>query len=106
MRRDWSLARAKCDIEGRCRVCGEGPVEAAHTIGRAYDDELAPGVVQVNPNSVVPLDAKCHRLFDARELDLLPHMSLWEQADAVGRVGLERARHRLCPSLYAEVAAP
>ena len=100
--RDWSLARAKCEIEGRCRVCGGTPVETAHLAPREFDDVLAHDIVQVNPNGVVPLDRSCHTAFDAHELDLLPYLSLQEQSDCVSRLGIERAYRRLAPSLFRE----
>lgn len=95
MRRDWSDAHAKVELEGRCRVCGTDRLrrEAAHVIGRRYDSERG-GVVYVEPDDVVPLCAPCHGLYDARKLDVLPFLSYAEQARAALHVGLVRALHR------------
>lgn len=103
MKRDWSLARAKVMMEngGRCRICGDYPAEAAHLISRQYDDVLAPGVRQVNPNSVIGLCRAHHYQHDQHELDLLAHLRREEEVDCVSRVGIERSYRRLCPSLYA-----
>jgi len=95
MKRDWRAARAKVDQEGRCRVCGaRNGLQAAHTIGRKYDDRRT-GVV--DPRDIVPLCAHDHAAFDQRRLDLLPYLTLDEQARAVEHVGIERARNRLAP---------
>lgn len=96
VQRDWSFARAKCEREAKCRVCGERPVEAAHTIGRAYDiREGANKTIVVDPDDIVPLCTVCHVNYDARRLDLLPYLEHGEQAAAVRIVGIERARARL-----------
>lgn len=86
--RDWTKAREKCAAEGRCRVCHRLGWEAAHVIGRTHD-----GVV-VHPDDVVPLCTRCHAAYDLRRLDLLPYLSLAEQARAALHVGLVRALHR------------
>ena len=111
-RRTSLAALAKVKREGACRVCGRRDedlvtagqrVEAAHTIGRVHDrprpvpevegDPLGP--LWVDPLDVVPLCSADHRLYDARRLDLLPHMTLAEQARAVGHVGIVAALRRL-----------
>lgn len=101
IRRDWSLAIGKRDEEGACRVCGSTVrVESAHVISRTCDLTW-PGVVTVvRPERIVPLCAECHRAYDAHTLDLLPHLTLAEQVQAVADVGLEQARVRLAPSAY------
>lgn len=123
--RIWSLARGKVAREGRCRVCrgvpGRGGViklDAAHTVGRKHQDVMvvrvgegvvrapAPGEkaeeILVREDSVVPLclsrGGGCHQLYDAGRLDLLPYLTVEEQADAVRAVGLERAYSRLTGS--------
>lgn len=96
--RDWSDARAKVDAEGACRVCSAAQVrlEAAHTIGRVHDRPRIPGgPLWVDPLDVVPLCVDDHRAYDARRLDLLPHLSREEQAAAVAHVGIARALRRL-----------
>lgn len=104
-RRDWTQARAKVDTEGRCRNCRRqgGPgtslfLEAAHVIGREHDqpslhDER---VLWVAPIDVVPLCRMCHALYDDRRLDLLPVLTVEEQAAAVRKVGIVSATRRMC----------
>jgi hypothetical protein len=93
--RDWTLARQKVEEEGCCRVChATGRLEAAHTVGRAYDvDEK--DVVVVDPDDVVPLCRVCHAAFDARRLDLLPYLTRAEQARAVLHAGIVGAMRRI-----------
>lgn len=101
-RRDWTAARAKIEEEGRCRVCrSPDGLQAAHTIGRAKqdkpiggDDARKGGKIRVFPESVVPLCESCHSLYDARRLDLLPHLFLPEQVDAVEAAGGIAAANR------------
>ena len=86
-RRDWSLAAAKVHgDEQRCRNCGETPVEAAHVIGRSRDQRSG-NTLTVSPDSVIPLCRDCHRKYDARDLDVLPHLTVREQAQAVTDAG-------------------
>ncbi|MGE4178096.1 MAG: HNH endonuclease signature motif containing protein [Thermoleophilia bacterium] len=109
--RIWTEARAKCDREGCCRVCGRTPgelppghrLEAAHLIGREHDrprphpDVLGPpvGPLWVNPLAVVPLCTEHHTEFDGRRLDVLPFINFDEQAHAVSLVGIVAALRRL-----------
>ena len=79
-RRDWSAAQFKRD-QG-CRVCGKHPVELAHVIGRANDKRYG-NVFKVHPDSVAPLCHDHHTAYDARRFDLLPYLSVGEQAQAV-----------------------
>jgi hypothetical protein len=93
--RDWSDALAKRDREGRCRVCGSRErVQMAHVIGREHDVKVGDGR-WVNPDHIVPLCEREHALYDRHELDLLPYLSLVEQAAAVLLVGMEKARRRI-----------
>lgn len=96
--RDWSDARAKVEAERVCRVgavgwgrsCGEcaGPVQAAHVIGREHDRARdGQARLYVAPVDVVPLCARHHRDYDARALDLLPFLTIDEQARAVSVAG-------------------
>ena len=78
-KRSWTEARAKVDAEGRCRVCGGPNPEAAHIVSRA---QVRAGAGE-HPANIVPLDRKCHALFDAGDLDLLPFLTPEEQAKAV-----------------------
>lgn len=103
-RRDWSDANEQ--KRAPCRVCGHVPVELAHTIGRKHDERRG-SVLYVHPDSVVPLCVHHHRAHDLGRgalgdpFDLLPHLTLDEQLDAVRRAGgIESARRRLAPSCY------
>lgn len=85
--------------EGRCRVCGWGGpfLQAAHTIGRAKQDVKEGSKVIVKADSIVPLCQPCHKAYDAREVDLLPYLNLWEQLNSVEAAGgIENARKRIC----------
>lgn len=101
--REWRDARAKVDREGACRACGAaGRLEAAHTIRREHDALIDPQQPRlgryVHPDDVVPLCKRCHDRYDGRapeRLDLLPHLTLAEQARAVSHVGLVAAARRL-----------
>lgn len=103
MRRDWTLARAKVESERCCRVCqARERVQAAHTIGRTHDKAkpklLLTGVTAtlfVDPVDVVPLCERHHQAYDKRELDLLPFLTIEEQAAAVSHVGIISALRRL-----------
>jgi len=106
--RNWNDARRKVEQEGACRTCGSrGRLDAAHTLGRVYDQphpqpspaERAAGTLYVHPLDVVPLcHARCHPAYDEHRLDLLPYLSIAEQARAVEHVGLARAYRRLTGS--------
>lgn len=101
-KRQWDDARNKVEEEGCCRVCGipggshiDGQrvhIEAAHTIGRAKQDEIVVGprggeILTVKPESIIPLCGDCHRQYDARRLDLLAYLTLPEQVNAVEAAG-------------------
>lgn len=109
-KRDWTLARAKVELEGACRYCHVEykHLEAAHLIGRKHDEPHPDGTkrIWVNPDRIIPLCAEHHRLFDAHQLDLIGYLSLEEQLRAVSDCGsLEIARRRLAPSAYVESLA-
>lgn len=77
--------RSKVQEEG-CRVSGEqgGHVHPAHVTDRALggcDDPLC----------VAGLRADLHRRYDMGDFDLLPFLSMAEQAHAVGHRGILRA---------------
>jgi hypothetical protein len=55
---------------------------------------------------VVELCREHHRQFDHHEIDLLEHLTLEEQAEAVSIVGIERARMILAPSCYRDRRLP
>ncbi len=83
--RDWTEALAKKRGEGACRVCSEkSSLEAAHVIPRSLGGDQS-------EDATIPLCRECHRAYDRHDLDLLPYLSLSEQAHAVSIVGLARA---------------
>jgi hypothetical protein len=93
-----NAGRAKVETEGQCRVCGAGVdvCDTAHLWNRSqggggFDD----------PDLVVPLCSRvkggygCHDLYDAYQLDLLPHLTTVEQAALVLACGsIKRAFDR------------
>lgn len=92
-RRDWSEPREKVEAEGRCRVCARSGIklDAAHIVPRS---QVSPGPGE-HPDNIVPLCAeRCHPAFDGRRLDLLPYLTLGEQAYATSLVGLVAAYQR------------
>jgi hypothetical protein len=112
-KRIWDDARAKVDLEARCRACGWEPadtdeLDAAHIMGRKYDQPAHTGTktLYVNPLDIVPLcpvfaPNHCHQSVDSHELDLLPFLGPEEQTRAVELAGgIEAARKRLAPSAY------
>lgn len=102
-RRDWTLARAKVENEGRCRLADpanvgyersgacDGPLEAAHTVERRHDD----GERTVQPCDVIPLCKLHHMRYDARRISILELLTHEEQAAAVDKLGIVRALRRL-----------
>lgn len=111
-RRDWTAAREKC--EDGCRIgrrC-EGPIEAAHIVGRDRDRFTLSGephgrsVWPVEPLRIVPLCRKHHGEFDRHERDILGFLNAEEQAQAcLDAGGLELARVRLAPLAYERAVA-
>lgn len=113
-KRDWSDARAKVEAEAQCRLSRwkpcEGPLEAAHVVGRERDWFDLEGYrthglrrLKVEPMRVVTLCRRHHRLYDDHDIDLLGYLAPEEEAQAViDSCGLEQARVRLAPSLYPE----
>lgn len=112
-RRDWGPARRKVENEEVCRVCGSNvDVQAAHIIGRErdkFDLDGKPRNVReytVEEHRILPMcgdfaPLKCHPAYDAHQLDVLEHLTLDEQVQAVRDAGgIESARRRLAPSLY------
>jgi hypothetical protein len=92
--------KAKVERQG-CRVSGalygEWPIDPAHVTPRAIggcDDPLC----------VVGLRRDLHRLYDDGELDILPYLTLDEQAHAVKHLGILGALKRTTGDDY-EVAA-
>lgn len=101
MRYDYTEARAKVDREGCCRVCGgRRQLEAAHIVPKAYDPDLGKGLRIVTDLAIVPLcgpltDHACHTRYDRHELNLLPYLTNAEQGEAVAKMGMDRALHRM-----------
>lgn len=98
--RYWDAAIAKRDRERVCRVCGsQFWVQCAHLAGREFDEVIdlddGTSVRFVEPSETCPLCMDCHRAYDARELDLLPHLTYDEQSAVVRHLGITRALHRL-----------
>lgn len=91
-----NAAREKVEREG-CRVCGAPArqCDAAHLVDRGtaggnFDD----------PDITIPLcsaikgGAGCHGDYDAHRLDVLPYLTLEEQAAMVKKIGIVRAYKR------------
>lgn len=112
LRRDWSDALAKVEVEGECRGCRRSKkqlrvigrtLEAAHTIGRTYDRRSSrPGFDRyVHPAATVPLcgpppdTGTCHQLFDGHDLDLWSSLRDDEIGWAIERIGSGQARRRI-----------
>ena len=103
MRRDWTKVveahPQTCRIHSldRTHAC-EGPVEFAHITPRKLDkrnSSSAKGYV-VDPLDICPLCKGAHMRYDAGELDLLPYLTVDEQARAVLRAeGIMAALIRL-----------
>lgn len=91
-RRDWAAAHDKVRAEGNCRACHLPAQDPAHIVPRS---RIGIGMGGEDPRNVVPLCRRCHGLYDEGALDLLPVLSLVEQAYAVELVGLEEARRRI-----------
>lgn len=68
-----------------------------NTIGEAWQDvEQEDGTMLVVPDSVVPLCASHHRLYDSYILNILPYLTREEVANAVESVGeIQAVRKRL-----------
>jgi 5-methylcytosine-specific restriction endonuclease McrA len=85
-KRDWTVPLDKVRAEGRCRVCRDWntKLDAAHVIPRSQGGTE-------HYDATVPLCRACHHSYDSHSLDLLPHLTLSEQAYATGLVGIARA---------------
>lgn len=95
-----NAGRRKVEEEGHCRVCGEhaSRCDAAHL----WDRSLG-GKGFDNPDLIVPLCSYikggngCHDMYDAHELELLPHLTLAEEVALVEAAGgIARAYRRAC----------
>ena len=88
MKRDWGPAIAKCVEEGACRMCGSCEnVDPAHIIPRSRGGDM-------HPDGIIPLCRFHHTLYDSHALEILPRLTLVEQAHAVALVGVEEVRRR------------
>jgi hypothetical protein len=97
--RDWTDAVAKAAEHGwACFVTGETfpRPHLAHTVGRRYDQAHPDGSKRlwVNPRGIVLLRPDIHEAYDGHRFDLLPHLSLDEQAYMVEVLGIVRAYER------------
>lgn len=118
--RDWTAARAKVEEEGCCRICKrtDRKLEAAHILGREHDEPktridagtgelIATKVLWVDPLRIFPACGPfpdgCHGDADYRRINILPHLTLEEQIQAVKDAGgIEAARIRLAPVEHRE----
>ena len=89
VKRDWSEARRKVEQEGRCRVCHGLAVDPHHVVPRSRM-----GATADDPRNILPLCRFHHDEAHLGRLELLPLLSLEEQAYIVGLVGIEEARRR------------
>ena len=88
-----ATAAQRAAVAGRrCIVCGsDRRVDPAHLIPRSMGGCGA-------PLCICPLCRRCHRAYDAGELDVLPYLEpAWraQLAHAVGHVGLIGALQRI-----------
>ena len=87
-RRLWGDAIAKIHREQFCRLCGRTEhLEAAHTVGRKYQDEKRVGPrggvsLWVNPDSVIGLCSMCHRLQHQKKVSVLRVLTWAELSNA------------------------
>lgn len=95
MRRLWQDAVDAWAGVG-CIICGNWQRELAHVLGRQYDERRG-RACYVHPDSVVPLCVEHHKLYDAYDWNLLPHLRRYPRvlAWAVGRLGEGRAMRRI-----------
>lgn len=94
MRRDWTEAREKCELEGICRICGAASPEPAHLWHRGRGGDMS-------SNNIVPLCRHHHTEFDSHRLDILAYLLPDEQVELVKQAGsIETARRRVLPSEY------
>jgi hypothetical protein len=98
--RDWTDARAKVEAEGCCRICkcSDRKLEAAHILGRKYDEPKVSKrtgeilkELYVYPDRIVPLcgpfPAGCHGEVDYNRVNLVHHLTIEEQLQAVKDAG-------------------
>jgi hypothetical protein len=110
-KRDWSLAIAKVEEEGCCRICkrSDRKLDASHILGREHDEPKigADGrplkELFVHPARIIPAcgpyPLHCHGAQHRHEVDTLRYLTLDEQLMAVKDAGsIEAARIRLIPA--------
>lgn len=113
--RFWDDARAKVEQEGACRICKRTDLklEAAHVLGRAYDEPRIGASGQplkelyVDPDRIIPacgpFPENCHGDVDLKRIDLLPHLTIEEELRAVKDAGgIQAARTLLAPVEHRE----
>lgn len=84
MRPRCSPAQRRKADEGSCRVCLQAPCDPAHIIDKSLGG-------CGHEDCVMPLCRAHHRDYDEGRLDVLPYLTLPEQAHAAGHIGLARA---------------
>jgi hypothetical protein len=98
--RDWTDARAKVEEEGCCRICKrtDRKLEAAHILGREHDEPKVSKrngetlkELYVHPDRIVPLCGPfpegCHGDVDHNRVNLVHHLTIAEQVQAVKDAG-------------------
>lgn len=85
-----SEQREKVRRRGYCRGCGgmDIPLDASHNVPRGLggcDSE----------DCITPLCRRCHTAYEQGKLDVLPFLTLEEQAHAVWHLGIIGALERL-----------
>lgn len=98
-RRDWTDAIAKVADEGCCRICKrtDRKLEAAHVLGREHDEpKIGAGgkplkELYVDPDRILPLCGPfpegCHGDVDHNRVNLVHHLTIAEQVQAVKDAG-------------------
>lgn len=99
-KRDWTDALAKVQEEGCCRICKttSRKLEAAHVLGRIHDEPKVSKTtgeilkeLYVHPDRIVPLCGPfpegCHGDVDLNRVNLVHHLTISEQVQAVRDAG-------------------
>lgn len=89
-KRDWQPAWDKVVAEACCRAAPgcDGHLEPAHVVPRSQIAVEAGD----DPRAIIPLCRRHHMQAHHGELEMLPLLTLDEQAYAVSLIGIERVR--------------